>query len=591
MINTYFESDVISGKSFDRKIIKFLWKYLRRYRAIFIFSIFLSLVTTGLVILIPYLTATVIDRGIEKGLESIVIKIGMALLIVQVVYFISLSLQMYLMQFIGARVVNDLRIDVFRLIQRLKISYFDKNPVGRVVTRLTNDMTAIGDVFSEGAIMVLFNFVFIIGAMAFIIILDWKLGLLSLSTFPFMCFIGYKVAILLRESKRIVREKLAVINAFLSEHIAGMKVVNIFSKEEEALKKFKDANDSHMSYTIRQMKLYATLMPTVTIMTGISISLIIWYGGSEVFRENLTIGLMVAFIRYIEWILEPLRNIIERYNIFLQSSTATERIYKISLLEEENSPEEISTFEEMRGDVEFKNVCFKYDEKEEKNILKDVNFKIKSGERIAFVGETGSGKTTILNLINKFYTPGSGEILLDGKNIRDVERKNLRNFIGKIDQNVHIFSGTIRENITLGREISDEALVKSLALSNCYKIVNRYERGIDHIVTEGGKNLSFGERQLIAFARMVAYDPSIVILDEATSNIDSENEKYIIEATRKITEGKTSIIVAHRLSTVISSDRIYVVDKGEIVEAGTHDDLLANGKKYSSLYRAMIINE
>ena len=387
---------------------------------------------------------------------------------------------------------------------------------------------------------------------------------------------------------RIVREKLAVINAFLSEHIAGMKVINIFSQEEKVVGHFDHANKDYMYNMIEQMKLYALLTPVVTFFTGISIGFIIFFGGNQVLNKTLTIGFFVAFISYIQWIFKPVREIIEKYNIFLQSATATEKLYKLSLIDLEDDECEKEVFERVEGLVEFKNICFAYIEN--KSVLKNISFKIKPGERVALVGATGSGKTTILNLINKLYTPTSGSIFIDGKNIKQIDRKNLRTHIGKIDQNVHMFSGTIRENITLGANIPEDTLMRALQISNCDKIIKKFHKGLDYKITESGKNLSFGERQLIAFARLVAYEPSILIMDEATSNIDSDNEKYIIGAISKITQGKTAIIVAHRLSTIKNSDCIYVIDNGEILEFGTHDELLSKKGKYENLYRNMAVS-
>lgn len=586
MINTYFEDDAIKGKSIDWKIVKFLWKFNKKYKALLFLSILLSLGTSGILIAIPSITALVIDKGVQDSNIAAVIKFGMILLYIRLAHFVFLGLQLYFMQVLGAKVIHDLRVFMFKHVQKLPVSYFDKNPVGRVVTRLSNDVAAIGELFSEGVAQILLNLIYIFGAMGWIIFLNWRLGLLSLITFPFLAIIGYKIAILLRDSKRKVREKLAAINSFLSEHISGMRVVNMFSQEERILKKFADKNDDYMVNRIAQMKLYAILMPVVTVLTGISIALILWYGGYLVHNGHLSIGFLVAFISYIQWILHPLRDMIERYNIFLQSSTATERLYKISLLDEENKEEERVKLDNVEGLVEFRSVCFKYEANKE--VLKNISFKINKGERVALVGHTGCGKTTTLNLLNKFYTPQKGDILIDGKNIKSIDRESLRSFIGKIDQNVHIFSGTIRDNIAMGRDMSNVELDRALDTSNCRKILKKFKEGLDYKITEAGKNLSFGERQLISFARLVAYDPAILIMDEATSNIDSENEKFITEAIEKITRGRTSIIVAHRLSTVTKCDQIYVVDHGEIIEAGTHGELLRAEGKYAMLYENML---
>lgn len=591
--NSYFESDELYGKSIDIKIIKFLWKYARKYKTTFFASIFLSFMASVLVILIPYITSLVIDKGIEKSAEGAVVAYGLMLFAIQIVHFFVLGAQLYLMNYTGAKVIHELRVDLFTHVQNLKVAYFDKNPVGRVVTRLTNDMAAISELFSGGAVMMLFNLVFILGTMTFILFLNWKLGLITLASFPPLCFIGYKISILLRQSKRVTREKLAVINAFLSEHISGMRIVNLFSQEERTQEKFEQANAEYRQVSIEQMMVYALLMPAVTFLTGISVAFILWIGGIQVLDNLMTIGVFVAFISYVEWIMHPLRDIVDRYNVFLQSSTAAERLYKISLLPEEALPEETHEFSQVSGNVSFCKVHFKYGDALDSSspaVLKDISFKINAGERVAIVGETGSGKTTILNLLNKFYTPNSGDIFVDGVNIKTAKRENLRRFLGKIDQNVHIFSGTIKDNVTLGAVCSKERIEEALRISNCEKIVGKYKEGLEYKITEAGKNLSFGERQLISFARLVLYNPSILIMDEATSNIDSENEKYITEAIDKITSGKTSIIVAHRLSTIINADKIFVIQAGELIEEGNHEELINRNGKYASLYKALIHN-
>ncbi len=575
----------VLGKAYDARLMKRLIRYLKPYYGWVILAIFLTVGVALLSTIRPYLTKVAIDNYIINkdplGLRNIVL-ILLSTLVFQGLVQYGMT---YLTQWIGQKTIFDLRMELFEHVQNQSMSFFDKNPVGRLVTRLTNDIEVLNEMFSSGIVMVFADVFIIAGILSFMFSLSWQLTLIALSVVIPLIYATVIFRRKVRTAFRDVRYYLAKMNAFLQEHISGILVVKIFNKEKKTLEDFKQINFDHTKANKKSVLYYSIFFPVVELIGAISGGLIIWYGGGEAVKGALTIGILISFIQYSEMFFRPIRDLSEKYNIMQTAMASSERIFRLLDrnvdIGDAVNPKELMN---CRGNIEFKDVWFAY--RKDNYVLKNISFSIKQGEKVAFVGATGAGKSTIMNLICRFYDTQKGEILLDGINVKDIRQSDLRKNIGLVVQDIFLFSDSISNNISLNnRSISDETIADASRIIGIDDFINQLPLKYGQNVKERGVTLSQGQRQLITFARALAYDPKILILDEATSSVDTHSEILIQKAIDKLMQGRTSIIIAHRLSTIQKCDKIIVMHKGEIRETGTHQQLLEIGGIYSKLYQ------
>lgn len=512
-----------------------------------------------------------------------IIQITIWLLITLIMAFLFTYIQTLSLNYVGQKVIYLMREDLFSHIHNLSLSYHDKNPIGRLVTRVTNDMNNISEMYSNVIISFLKDTIILIGTMVIMVKLDWKLSLLCFSTLPIVIFVSFLFRKQIREVQRVIKLKIAEINSTLSENISGIKIIQLFNQEKNMFNSFDVVNTEHLKAWLREVNIYAIFRPSMNLIYSLTLALLIFFGGNDTIRGAVELGIMVAFITYIQQYFRPIFDLSEKFNIMQAAMASLERIFLI-LDEDENifNNPLFDLDKAFDGDIEFKNVDFSYNEEEQ--ILKDVSFKINAGETVAIVGSTGSGKTTITSLISRFYDIQGGNILIDNKPLKDIDLKFLRSQVSVVLQDVFLFAGSIRDNITLGEDMTDEQVKQVATFVNANQFIDKIESGYDYILTEKGSTLSAGQRQLLSFARALAFDPSILILDEATSNIDTETELLIQDAITKLIQNRTTIIIAHRLSTIQHADKIIVMHKGEIREMGTHQELLDKKGRYYNLY-------
>jgi ATP-binding cassette subfamily B multidrug efflux pump len=583
--NDYRSEEEILGKAYDAKLMKRLLGYVKPYKMYVIFAILLNIIVAALGPLRPYLTKIAVDDYIFNSDYYGLLYISLALfgtLMLQAViqYFLT-----YYTQYLGQRTLYDLRTQLFNHTQRLALKFFDRTPIGRIVTRATNDVEALGELFSSGIVMVFSDVFIILWILAFMFFMDVQLSLVTLSVLPALIYGTFLFRKKVRERYRDVRLHLARLNSYMQEHVTGMSAVQIFNKEEDELKKFSSINNDYRVANIKSIFYYALFYPSVEILSSIAIGLIIWYGGGEVIQGALTIGVLFAFIQYTEMFFRPIRDLSEKYNIMQTAMASSERIFK--LLDNETfvkNPENPVKIEKVEGKIEFKNVWFAYND--EDYVLKDISFSINPGDTIAIVGHTGAGKTSIINILTRFYDINKGKILVDGINIESLDKKELRQHISSVLQDVFLFSGDIESNINLAREdIPVDKVAEAASIVGANEFIESLPNKYSEEVKERGATLSVGQKQLISFARALAFDPKILILDEATSSIDTETEQLIQKAISRLLVGRTAIVIAHRLSTIQNADKIIVLHKGEIRETGNHQELLANRGIYYKLYQ------
>jgi ATP-binding cassette, subfamily B, multidrug efflux pump len=585
MAHDYNSDDEVLGKAYDARLMRRLLSYIKPYKKYVIFAIFLNIVVSALGPLRPYLTKIAVDDYIVNSDYE-------GLLFIAVILFISLLLQAaiqyfltYFTQLLGQKTIYDLRMQIFRHTQKLALKFFDKTPIGRIVTRTTNDVESLNELFSSGIVMVFSDIFIIVWILAFMFFMDVELSLVTLSVLPVLIYGTFLFRKKVRESYRDVRLHLARLNSYMQEHVTGMSVVQIFNKQNSELKRFASINDDYRISNKKSIFYYAVFYPAVELLSAVAIGLIIWYGGGEIIQNTLTIGVLFAFIQLTEMFFRPIRDLSEKYNIMQTAMASSERIFK--LLDNETfvkDPVQPKDIEKIKGEIEFKNVWFAYNE--EDYVLKDVSFKINPGETIAIVGATGAGKTSIINILTRFYDINKGSILLDGIDISTINKHDLRKHISIVLQDVFLFSGTIQSNISMGREdITLDTIKYAAETVGADKFINSLPNQYEEVVKERGATLSVGQKQLISFARALAFNPQILVLDEATSSIDTETEMLIQKAIDKLLVGRTAIVIAHRLSTIQSADKIIVMHKGEIRETGNHQQLLAKRGIYYKLYQ------
>jgi ATP-binding cassette subfamily B multidrug efflux pump len=585
------EEEVL-GKAYDGRLMSRLLKYLRPYRWYVGAGIVFSILVSAMEAVRPYFVKVAVDQNIAHGDVHGLLITTLLFLGVMIVRGVIQYLNTYLTQWIGQRTIFDLRMEIFEHLQRLGLKFYDRNPIGRLITRVTNDVEVLNDMFSSGIVMVFSDVFTIVGILYFMFSMNWRLALLSLSVLPFLFYGTFLFRKKARGAYREVRVQIARINAFMQEHITGMVVDQLFNREERAYKRFEGINAAHRDANLKSIFYYALFFPGVDLIGAVAIGIIIWYAGVESLSGTVTIGTVMAFLQFNEMFWRPIRDLSEKYNIMQTAMASSERVFR--LLDDRTmvpDPEHPVPLHAVRGDIEFRHVWFAYnynDERPEASdwVLKDVSFVIKAGETAAFVGHTGAGKTTIISLLGRFYDVQRGEILIDGVNIKDVRQADLRKHIAVVLQDVFLFSGDIRGNIGLGDgSITDERIKAAARVVGAQRFIERMPGGYNEKVLERGATLSVGQKQLISFARALAYHPRVLVLDEATSSVDTETEILIQRAIKKLLQGRTSIVIAHRLSTIQSSTQIIVMHKGEIREMGTHQELLALGGIYQTLYQ------
>jgi ATP-binding cassette subfamily B protein len=585
------------GKIYDARAARRLFRYLAPYKRLVVIALGLTVGLNLVRQIGPLLTKWAIDDYVKPATEGALRPDqafdGIALL--SVVYIVSLVLtlsvgyfQAVLLNTVGQRVMYDLREQIFAKLQTIEVAFYDTNPVGRLITRLTTDVDSLNELFTAGLVEVLGDIVLIAAALGMMFYFNWRLAIVSLTVVPLLIAATAWFRRGAREGFRQVRTKIARLNAFTQEHISGAQTVQLFNREEKAFNQFSEINRAYRQANIDTIFYYAVFYPLVNLISAIGIAAVVWYGGGQVIQNAITIGTLVAFLQYTQRLWQPIQDISDKYNVFQAAVVASERIFRLL-----DTPDKIVSSEAPRlpatgaravGRIEFRNVWFAY--KDEDWVLRDVSFTVEPGQSVAFVGATGSGKTTITNLLMRFYDIQRGEIRLDGVDVRQWDLRKLRENFAVVLQDVFLFSGDVAGNIRLGNLAIDESRVEWASRevhANGFieKLPDRYATK----VRERGAGFSVGQKQLISFARALAFDPRILILDEATSSIDTETEQLIQQAIERVMEGRTSLIIAHRLSTIQRVDKIIVLHKGEIREMGNHQELLAHRGVYYKLYQ------
>ena len=646
-MNQFYEEEIL-GKAYDSRIMKRLLKYAKPYFRYLLFALLLIIIITILKLINPYIIKTAIDKNMNpfevikvenkeirvyyiednlaktllkkypslikslngkyyislEDIQKIDIKDRLSLrwknifnlqkaallylLIIFMIFFLT-YIQVYVLNLTSQKIIYDLRKELFQHILKLPMRIFDRNPVGRLVTRVTNDTETLQQMYNSVITSLVVDIFLLTGLSIVMLTLNWKLAIICLISLPIVGYISFLFKKYAREAYRAFRIRLARLNAYLAEHISGMRVTQLFAREKENEKEFREINNLLLQATLRNVFVNAIFRPIVSALGSFVSAFLIFFGGLQIMGNQMSFGTLFLFISYLGSFFQPIQDLAEKYDIMQDAMASAERIFLL-LDEPEHITEtlKITVLKDIKGKIEFKNVWFAYDNEW---VLKDLSFTIEPGEKVAFVGHTGAGKTSIINLLTRFYDIQKGEILIDDINIKDIDPKELRKHIGIVLQDVHLFATNILQNIRLNRDdIPEEKVIEAAKLVNADKFIRELPQGYYTPVQERGATLSSGQRQLIAFARALVFDPKILILDEATANIDTETEKLIQDAIEKLIKGRTSIIIAHRLSTIKNVDTIYVMHKGKIVEKGSHQELIKKKGLYYHLYKLQSLN-
>lgn len=569
-------------------VFKRLMKYARPYAGRLILSLILVLTITLLDLYRPIILGDAVDIFVESGDFSVIKSKGVLYLLILAVILVCNFFQMWYLELTGQQIVYNIRQEVFEHVHKLSLRFFDVTPVGRIVTRVTNDVESLSEMFSKVLVKLIKNMFHIIGLIVVMLLLDIKLSLTTIAFIPVVGLLTYLFQKISRACHRITRTKISSLNTFLSEHISGMRLIQVFAREPEKSAEFERKSRELYKANFREVMVFAVFRPSIYLLYTLALISVLRFGGLEVLDGGLSVGTLYIFVQYVRNLFDPIQEMAEEIGTMQQALASAEKIF--SLLDEEPAivdPETPVVLPKVMGRIEFDHVWFAYDG--ENYVLRDVSFVIEPGQRVAFVGATGAGKSSILNLIGRYYDIQKGRILVDGVDIRELSLEELRGAIGQVQQDVFIFTGDIRTNIRLRNEdITDEQVRDAARFVNADSFIETLEHTYEEAVTERGATLSAGQRQLLSFARTLSYDPKILVMDEATANIDTETEQLIQDALERLMRGRTTIMVAHRLSTIQHADRIIVMHKGKIRESGTHQELLAMNGIYKKLYEIQL---
>jgi ATP-binding cassette, subfamily B, multidrug efflux pump len=587
----------VSGKAFDRSILKRIYAFTRPYKKIFYISVVLTFLLAFISPARPILVQNTVDGYIlTRDVSGLILMLSimLALLLLQTAmqYYHT-----YLTNWLGQVVIKDLRVKLFRHISHLRLKFFDHTPIGTLVTRTVSDLETIADIFSEGLIVIIGDLLQLFVIIAFMFIADWRLALISLSTIPILLVATRFFQHGINKTFREVRTQVAHLNTFVQEHITGMYIVQAFNREPEELKRFKSINQDHMRAHIRSVWYYSIFFPVVELLSATSIGLLVWWGSKGVIQGDVSVGSIIAFIMYINMLFRPIRELADKFNTLQMGMVSSERVFRL-LDTNERITDKGKIEKTITGKIEFKNVWFAYndlpitEDAKPEWVLKDISFSVEPGESLALIGATGAGKSSIINLVGRLYEFQQGNIFIDSTDIREYELHQLRKQIAVVLQDVFLFSDSIFNNITLNDpSISRSAVISAAEAVGAHSFIEKLPGGYDFNVMERGAMLSVGQRQLISFIRAYVFNPKILILDEATSSIDSESEKLIQRATLMLTQNRTSIIIAHRLATIQNADKIIVMDHGRKAEEGNHQELLKQNGLYKQLYELQFLAE
>lgn len=580
----------VTGSAFDIPLFKRIMKYVKPYKGIFYITASLSIILAFMAWIRPVLIQITIDDNIKKFdkeglLQMTLIVIGVLIIESVFEYFFN-----YLSNLLGQNVIRDLRNQVFKHVISFKLKHFDNTPIGQLVTRTVSDIETIAEMFSGGILVIIGDLLKIITVITYMLFKQWDLALITLIPIPILFFATSVFKKVIKKAFQEVREQVSVLNTFVQEHITGMSIVQIFNREEVEMKRFSEINKKHRAAHIKTVWAYSVFFPVVEMLSAGSIALLVWYGFKEVAQQHATPGVIFSFILFIYMLYRPIRQLADRFNTLQMGMVSSERVFKV--LDTQSTIENNGTLEptNLNGNIEFKNVWFAYNDEEW--VLKNISFQVNKGESLALVGATGAGKSSIINLLGRYYEINKGEITIDNINVNDFELSHLRRIMSIVLQDVFLFSDSIYNNITLySKEITEEQVIEAAKKIGAHDFIMELPNGYEYNVKERGALLSVGQRQLISFIRAYVHQPEILILDEATSSIDSESEALIQHATDVITKDRTSIIVAHRLSTIKNASKILVIEKGEIVEQGNHNELINKGGYYKKLYDYQFKNQ
>jgi ATP-binding cassette subfamily B multidrug efflux pump len=585
----------VSGKAVDLSILRRIFTYVKPYKSNFYFAILTTITLACLAPIRPYLVKYALDEYVKKSNAHMLLVITMVLIALLVTEALVQFGDTFLTNRLGQNIIKDLRIQLYKHILNLRLKYYDHTPIGTLVTRAVSDIEVIADIFSEGLIVIIGNILKLVVILCVMLFFNYKLTLISLVSIPLLLFATYLFKRAVSASFQEVRTQIARLNAFVQEHITGMNVLQIFNREQAEFEKFDEINKKHRNANIRSIMAYSIFFPVVEILSSISIGLLVWWGGKGLLEGTTTQGELVEFLMYLNLMFRPIRQLADRFNTLQMGMVSSDRVFKVLDTQEVIVDSGTKAADQVRGEIEFKDVWFSYSEMENgantnaaddnKWVLKGISFSATEGQTIALVGATGAGKSSIINLLNRFYEYNKGLISIDGTDIRDYELSSLRKNIGVVLQDVFLFSDTLANNISLNNpDISREQIIAAAKTVGAHDFINALPNGYDYNAMERGGMLSVGQRQLISFIRAYVYNPKILILDEATSSIDTASEKLIQRAIDILTQGRTSIVIAHRLATIQKADKIIVMDKGEIVEMGNHQELLKKNGQYKRLF-------
>ena len=580
----------IAGKAYDVNLLKRIFKYIRPYKNIFIWSVTLTVTLALIAPLRPLLIQYALDKYIFTSNYQGLLNITLLMLFLLLVQTVIQYFHTYLTNTLGQSTIRDLRIHVFNHISKLKLRYFDRTPIGQLITRTVSDLETIAEIFSEGLIVIIGDILQLVVILGVMLYIDWELTLVVLAPMPLLILASYIFKEAIKSAFQEVRTQVGNLNTFLQEHISGMSIIKYFARENQEMRKFKQINAKHRDANIRSNWYYSIFFPVVEIISALSIGLLVWYGSKLIIQHDITPGVVFSFIMFINMMFRPIRELADKFNTLQMGMIGAERVF--SVLDTTDIEENTGNLRpaKMKGSISFENVWFTYrpdklDNEEENWILKNINFSIEPGETLALVGATGAGKSSVINILNRFYQISKGGVKIDGIDIREYDLNYLRTQIATVIQDVFLFSDSISNNITLNNpSITREQLMAAAKEAGAHDFIERLPGGYDYDVMERGSTLSSGQAQLISFIRAMVYDPKILVLDEATSSVDTETEYLIQQMIEKLMKGRTSIVIAHRLSTIQNADKIIVLDHGEIKEAGSHQELLKLNGYYKRLY-------